>query len=254
VREKYLESFSRQYDAIALDYDGTLISLRNRTGRPSPEVLAALEIPINSGLPLVIITGRGESLLGLKPLFSRFDQNLVFFAMYNGCKIVQGSGKTVSKRRLNLKPLLSRLKRDRDLATCVREWFLKPWSLRVIPITRSRPFMDELCKALLDRLPSNFVARNSGYSVDVYLRSATKEMPLQMVNSLLGRRLRYLRIGDQGHSLGNDYELLNAPGGFSVGTLSSRPGACFPVLERSGRRVMGPRGITYLFSGIFDVE
>jgi hypothetical protein len=42
-----------------------------------------------------------------------------------------------------------------------------------------------------------------------------------------------LRIGDQGHEGGNDFELLDSPAGFSVGTLSESHGGCIPVLDES---------------------
>src|SRR6266571_5257151 len=76
VRQNYVRSLSSSYNAIAIDYDGTCISLRNRGGSPSQGVIRPLQICLENGLPLVIITGRGKSLLTLRSSFNRFDQDL----------------------------------------------------------------------------------------------------------------------------------------------------------------------------------
>jgi hypothetical protein len=112
--------------------------------------------------------------------------------------------------------------------------------------------MDAICGMLDGFLPSNLIARNSGYSIDIFPKRASKDFCTQAVQNVLRRELRYLRIGDQGHEHGNDFELLDHLGGFSVGTISCRPTTCFPVLDRSGRRLVGVEGTRYLLE-VFEV-
>lgn len=135
----------------------------------------------------------------------------------------------------------------------VSKWSLQRASIQLIPREKSKLFMDSLCELTASQLPSELTARNSGYSVDIYPKSATKNHCLDRVNELFEGSLRFLRIGDQGHECGNDYEMLSSLGGFSVGTLSSDPRACFPVLDKDGSRIMGPRGVAYLLSEVFEI-
>lgn len=51
---------------------------------------------------------------------------------------------------------------------------------------------------------------------------------------------KVLRIGDQGGILGNDFELLRGPGGFSVDQVDSSPHGCFPVADIFPQVAKGP--------------
>src|SRR5438552_337875 len=246
-RKNYVTSYSTQYNAIAIDYDGTLISLRNRGAPPSKRIMLLLANSVENGIPVVIITGRGRSLLSLVPRFSKFDQNLVFYATYNGTEMYRGRSRTpVILRNFDLRPIFHRLQNNHDLNRLIRRLTLNRRSIQLIPRNKSRPYMDSICRMLEGFVPSNLIARNSGYSIDVFPRTTNKDYCTQTVQKVLGKDLRYLRIGDQGHEYGNDFELLNHVGGFSVGTISCKPTGCFPVVDKSGRTIVGVEGTRYL--------
>ncbi len=232
-----------EYDAIAIDYDGTLISLLNRGAPPSPKIVRKLGESLENGIPVVIITGRGGSLLKLLPMFADFDQNLLFYATYNGTEIYRGMNETpIISRKSNLTTIFRDLQLNPELHAFVCKWFLTERSIRAIPNNKSRSYMDSLCVIMKRYLPSELVARNSGYSVDIYPKIATKDHCIHIVQRILGDKRRFLRVGDQGHEYGNDFEMLDHLGGFSVGTVSAKPITCFPVVDGSGRRRFGPDG------------
>jgi hypothetical protein len=114
--------------------------------------------------------------------------------------------------------------------------------------------MDSICSFVETLLPPSVIARNSGYSVDIYPKSSTKDNSVRDVQRILGRTLRFLRVGDQGHEFGNDFELLDHLGGFSVGTISSNPQRCFPVLDKKGAVISGTDGTFSLLSSFEVVE
>jgi hydroxymethylpyrimidine pyrophosphatase-like HAD family hydrolase len=252
VRENYLKSFSDSYNAVAIDYDGTLISLKNRGAYPSSALLEPLKACLERGIHLVVLTGRGRSLLDLRHVFRKPEKGEIFYAMYNGSEMLRGSSrKYVVRKSIHLTSTFRSLKRNPAFGNLVTKWSLKRASIQLFPRKRHKRMMDSLCKLTTSLLPSGLVARNSGFSVDVYPKSATKDHCLGLVNNLCGGSLRFLRIGDQGHEYGNDYEMLSSKGGFSVGTLSSNPKACFPVLNETGSRILGPSGVAYLLSEVF---
>jgi hypothetical protein len=70
----------------------------------------------------------------------------------------------------------------------------------------------------------------------------------------LGMRLNFIKIGDQGHELGNDFELLHKRGGFSVGTVSTDRRSCFPVVDERGNRLLGMKGCIHLLNRTFQLS
>ncbi len=252
VSSTYCSQFSNTYDAIALDYDGTLVSLLSRTSAPSPSLIKVLGGLLDCGLPIIVISGRGDSLLQLNKSLLGFAQDSLFLAMYNGSKIVKGvKDEIIVDEKPSLKSIFLALKGNRALAKYARKWSLKDYAIQALPKRKSQAYMDAFCERLGFILPQGLMVRNSGFALDVYPASKTKNRCEKAVTRLVGSKLRFLRIADQGHELGNDYELLNSNGGFSVGTLSANPYACFPVLNPSGRRMLGPRGVEYLLTSIF---
>jgi hypothetical protein len=112
--------------------------------------------------------------------------------------------------------------------------------------------MDGLCKRVGLLLPSGLSAKNSGFAIDVYPAKMTKDYCLAFIRRAVRRNLQFLRIADQGHELGNDYELLDSTGGLTVGTISAATRGCFPVLSRRGKRFLGPSGVTYALADLFQ--
>jgi len=82
------------------------------------------------------------------------------------------------------------------------------------------------------------------------LSPTNKHAALEAVAKLIGETSdRILRIGDQGAELGNDYELLASPSGFSVGTISRSIDSCFPVVDvAAGKQLKSTQGTEALLN------
>lgn len=252
VQSAYASQFSLTYDAIALDYDGTLISLASRGSSPSLSLLRTIGKILDYGLPVVIISGRGDSLLELNKSLSGFSQDSLFLAMYNGSKITRGSqSEIICDHKIGLKRLFASIRNNSSLGKDIQRCGLKDYAIQILPRKKSKGFMDALCERMKVILPPPFVARNSGFALDIYPIARTKDHSLKAISEFAGTKMRFLRIGDQGHEFGNDYELLHSKGGFSVGTISADPYFCFPVLDFKGKRLQGPTGAKVLLSDIF---
>lgn len=257
IKRNYAKYFCRSYDAVVLDYDGTIVSMINRDAGLRSDVIQQLGALLDSGIPVVVISGRGRSLLKVRRQLSRFNQGLLFLAMYNGSAIVQGSSaKPVVRKRMRYDSLASTfrsLNENTSFRKLVSKLSLKPYCIEIVPKRRSASYNDMLCRRLRTVLQRKLVARSSGYAVDIYPISITKDTCLNDVNRILHGNLHFLRVGDQGHELGNDYELLNSVGGFSVGTISANPRACFPVVDSDGLSIVGTRGVVHLLTKTFRI-
>ncbi len=232
ITTHYLDSFSITYNAVAIDYDGTMIPVTDRDARPGKELISTVGDFLDAQIPVVIISGRGHSLLKLRVKPHVEDSlALLFLAMYNGSVVSRGDNKEVIH---SAEPHF-----DKTYRSLTRDIRLQRFAEKIIQT---------------EHFGSRFIVRNSGFAIDIYNAHRSKDRCLTLVTKLIGRSLRFLRIGDQGHELGNDYELLRSKGGFSVGTVSSDPRSCFPVLDSTGLRIPGPQGTLHLLTRIFNLN
>jgi len=257
ILRNYRANFSKPYNALALDYDGTLVSLFNRTGRLSRSIVNSIGNFLNGEIPVVIISGRGESLLRLRQQLAKFKLDTLFLAMYNGAEIVDAETGAIMRKEKNPTFPLNRafelLAENSDIMSTKTKIVQKPYSIQIQVKERSILRLDELCLRFSSILPNGFAVRSSGYAIDVYPRARMKDYCLRLINERLDMRLNFLRVGDQGHELGNDFELLNIRGGFSVGTVSTDRRSCFPVVDESGNRLLGVRGCVHLLNHTFQL-
>lgn len=258
VIRSYNSCISRSCNALALDYDGTLVSLLNRTGKLAPAVVKAVGNYLDNEIPVMVISGRGDSLLKVRNQLSGFTLNSFYLAMYDGSKIVHGqSGRTISTgTRLSdsLRQIYHRLCSIKEIRKLASSITLKTYCIQIRPREFSPLRLESICRKLNMILPNGFVARSSGYTVDVYPVSRMKERCLGLLCKVLRTPLDFVRIGDQGHDLGNDYELLSDAGGFSVGTVSASERNCFPVVNQQGDRLLSVKGLTYLLTQSFRLS
>lgn len=256
VLENYRANFSKPYNALALDYDGTLVSLFNRTGKLSRAIVSSIGNFLNNEIPIVIISGRGESLLRLRRQLCKFELGTLFLAMHNGAEIVDAkSGGLIRREKqigFSLNRAFERLSQNPHIMQGTVKITQKPYFIQMQVKERSMLQLDELCRWASTVLSPGLVVRSSGYAVDIYPRSRMKDYCLPLLNEHLEMRVNFIRIGDQGHELGNDFELLNRRGGFSVGTVSADRRSCFPVVDEAGNRLLGVKGSIHLLNRTFQ--
>jgi hypothetical protein len=253
IAEKYVSCFQRDYDGVALDYDGTIVPITRRSQKPSRELIDILDRFLDNGIIVVIVSGRGRSLLGLHSQLSEHNRRRVVIALYNGAELVVGAKKKVVHRPLRKKLMTARRMLKSNLRESAWSVELKRYSIQILPQARSQQSLDALTRVIQRYLPNGLVARSSAFAVDVFPDAQLKNACLDSVNAYVKRKIHFLRVGDQGHELGNDYELLNVIGGFSVGTISRSPRGCFPVIDCDAKRMTGEDGTTHLLTKTFDV-
>jgi len=256
VLRNYRANFSKPYNALALDYDGTLVSLFNRTGRLSRAIVNSINNFLNGETPVVIISGRGECLLRLRQQLAKSRLDTLFLAMYNGAEIVEAkSGGIVRKENsiFSLNRVFQLLTENSNIFPTKVKIVQKPYSIQMQVSERSMLRLDELCRRVSTILPHAFAVRSSGYAVDVYPRAKMKDYCLRLINERFDMRLNFVRVGDQGHELGNDFELLSRRGSFSVGTVSTDKRTCFPVVDEGGNRLLGVKGCIHLLNHTFQL-
>lgn len=246
LTEMYREAFrtwrdsvrDHRFDAVVMDYDGTVCATSRRWELPSEEVRDSIVRLLEAGATIGFASGRGKSIHrdSRKWIPRRFwDQ--VQLGLYNGAIT------------LALTEDLPEIAASSD------------WSREVSSVVSRLPFSDRLeveerCvqvsvgvkggierhrlaalvrSALIDEgVPSQVVS--SGHSVDVILPDTTKTSVLDLTGRTWGEGV--LAIGDQGQIDGNDYALL-ASGEFtlSVDRCSPDPTRCWFLGDG---RLVGP--------------
>ena len=228
-----------------------MVPLTKRTVVPSNDMITIVDSLLNRGITVVIVSGRGHSLLGVRNQLSTRNRKKIVIAPYNGAEIFLGNKRRITQRPLKISPRTFRHRVGKSIEDFCANVKFKRYSIQIIPRSRSKRTLDTLTTVVRPMLPPGLVARSSGFAVDVFPTSQLKDTCLSYVSSLLRKNLRSLRVGDQGHELGNDYELLNVKGGFSVGTLSRNPFGCYPVVNCSGQSKSGVNGTEYLLGTTF---
>jgi hypothetical protein len=193
----------------------------------------------------------------LRPQLAKFRLDTLFLAMYNGAEIVNAESGLIVKKEKNsassLNPAFELLAENSDVTPTKTKIVQKPYSIQIQVRERSMSRLDEICRMVSTVLPHGFAVRSSGYAIDVYPRAKMKDYCLRLINEHFGVRLNFIKVGDQGHKLGNDFELLSKTGGFSVGTLSTDRRSCFPVVDEWGNRLLGVKGCIHLLSHTFQL-
>lgn len=252
----YVNTVRQVYKAVAVDYDGTLVPIGRRYFRslPKPQIVRVLRELLRKGIILIIITGRGESISPFIKILSK-DGGSVFLVQHNGAKIVWPNvSKTLFEAKMvrfreireliSTNPLIRRLCEKVDAG---------PYGIQIYPThPRFLQYLTDVTKGFLDEKGVLEVGvRNSGWAVDIGPKGVDKGVALKRIRRYIRPKLKLsqiLKLADQGHPSGNDFELLSKRHSFSVGSISSNPRSCYPVVSKRGKRVLGPRGSVLLLN------
>jgi len=277
LQKRIKKAFRQPYHAVALDIDGTI------TQRGSLEIDKSV-IPsickiISTYVTVVLITGRGRKSArkiadSLRKLLLECDNNLSRFIFrrlhcitHNGAYLLSSTTEIdidflKHESILEKKPdFLDDLKAlcEKKIGKKFNEYLditKEPVGIRIVPKSYSfdKFKLREICKNFFNSIPEkwrkslNYIKGIYGESEVIEFTSTHKGKALSEVSKLLGIPRSYiLRIGDQGKEGFNDYELLNSPYGFSVGSVSKNLYTCFPVLEKDKFTLMeGAYGVAEL--------
>jgi hydroxymethylpyrimidine pyrophosphatase-like HAD family hydrolase/pyrimidine operon attenuation protein/uracil phosphoribosyltransferase len=267
VREAYLRAVSRVYRAIALDIDGTLTAtVSGHAGEAdlpplSPLVTRLVSQLLKRGVPIILITGRGStarhSAAQIRDAsnLSSWQTRRLFCATHNGVTFLRTPSADPDRflgEKVHLAPwdrvdrFAGHLQRQfgQHQAANLGDYLfnVKDHSIR---ITTKNPKTHGLLLKLVETARQAF-ARDNSHETPIYIAtgvygSETLSIDITKTNKAkaiedIAKLLfidpeRILRIGDQGHVSGNDYDLLNSNSGFSVRRFSAETQSCFPVVQ-----------------------
>jgi len=227
-----------RFSSIAIDYDGTLCSSRERFGTVREEIASELVRLARAGLRFGIATGRGKSVRdALRKSLPERLWGQFLLGYYNGGFIAGMADelpRSLREPRKELQPVLQALKKEPRVDALAT---VEPRNPQITVECRRRE--DAECvweivqRCVADSAPPGVVLVRSSHSIDVLAPSVTK---VAVVAALPGP---VLRIGDRGRFPGNDFALLDDPLGLSVDEVSSSPANCWNLLTAGYRGVIG---------------
>lgn len=237
---------STSFRAVALDYDGTICSRRDRLRGIPPRIASELQRLLDGGIRLGIATGRGKSVAAaLRESLNKRTWSRVLVGYYNGGAVVP-------------------LNEDLPADVLVPSSFTSDLSTRLVqagigriaeietrhPQVMIRAFTPALAEAAFliaqdvvaaAGIPGAVVARSS-HSLDVLAPGVSK----RSLVAKLSPDATALCIGDAGLWPGNDAIFLHGPASLSVDEVSPDPHSCWNLCAPG---VRGPDGtLQYLSS------
>ncbi len=239
-----------EFQALALDYDGTIVATEHRLSPPREAIVAELVRLLDAGMRLGIATGRGGSAGdAMRAALPARLHDRVLMGYYNGAHLL---------------PLTTRVEdsppaQDDDVAV-VAAW-LAAVGLASGHRTKAGPAQITIecgaseasrLSAGLARHPTIEAGRlkvlRSQHSVDVVAVGTSK---LRVVAALsdptAGGPVDVLAIGDSGSPLGNDHELLSSPTSISVDQVCGDVEGCWTLF---GDGVVGPDALHRILHAI----
>jgi hydroxymethylpyrimidine pyrophosphatase-like HAD family hydrolase len=262
VRAAYTLALAERYNAVGLDFDGTLVPLRSGEDVPENHICRDIERISSQSIPIGVFTGRGTSVMrGLRTGLSRSAWGNITCFLYNGAlrwKLDEESPQVFAKIS-NIDAVLSLVEDvgpglSQYFGTLERSSFDCQITINIDGKT-SADIQSEIVSVLAELVSSlELSVACSGRSVDIFPAAASKLRALRqwsITQCIALTDSQVLVIGDQGNRTGNDFELLSLPGGFSVDRIDWSPRNCFPVQvllrnQRFDQTLVGPSLTSFL--------
>lgn len=236
------------FDALVLDYDGTICDEKYRFGALPKIMSLSLNRILKDGARVGVATGRGDSVRkALRECIHRELWPQVTVAYHNGSTISNLETEMVDSSDLN------RSDRIRELATKLERSYVvsaiatlksKPDQISVIAKHPgdSKRIYDIVCSIAAADFIQGISCVKSSHSVDILSRGFGKAAIFQTLAKVVSApQGSFLCIGDLGAWPGNDYQLLGVPYSLSVLEVSQDPGTCWNIAPRGVRNSQATR-------------
>jgi hypothetical protein len=258
-----MNAYTNIYRAVAFDVDGTLTPQGDiHITRDMAGIVAELLL---RGVPILLISGRGrqsirqavEELLELSNLHPSYLRRLRGVT-HNGLLYLSTPNVIPPSPLSNEEPIAEPLpcvpKLERALAEKLREVGIEPrittepsgpdpFALRIVAPAGVRPnAIKSVISQVVTDLPvgeHNVCVGTYGAETSIDISSTHKGLALEVFAKDIGISVEaILRIGDRGDEEGNDFDLLNAVSGFSVGKFSRSFSGSHPVASDDGSHLL----------------
>ncbi len=253
--ESALEGFlqamsSTKFGALALDYDGTLCTSRNRGAGLTSRMAEALHRVLQLGMRIGIATGRGGSAgAALRAALPRESWDQVDIGYYNGAEILPLSREDGPNKARDQEPSIARVEgviRKDPLLLDLAEYEVRPQQVTLTPRrARETERLWKYIAWLVEYHAIGVRVVTSDHSVDVIAKGVSKTRVVEHL-SRTSSSLDVCAIGDCGAWPGNDYEMLAGRYSLSVDRVSPSRGSCWNLAPRG---CCGPEAaLLYLYS------
>jgi hypothetical protein len=234
------------FDAIVLDYDGTICDEKFRFGTLPRNVSSALNRILGDGAHLGIATGRGGSVgKALRECLRRELWSQVIVAYHNGSNISNLQEETPASPDGNprIQELAAELERSYIMRSIAN---LKARADQISVIAKNPGDTSRLYNIVCDVVAQDFVSGlscvRSSHSVDILGPGLGKTNIFGALATRKGlSQPSFLCIGDLGAWPGNDYQLLGVPYSLSVLEVSHNASSCWNIAPRGVRNSQAVR-------------
>ncbi len=265
------QAFAKKYNAICLDIDGTLVENQEITD----ELLQCLYNILKKHVPIIFITGRGES--GLKQFTNDFILSIKekYGDSFNLFKDIMGisndgtflfySSGNFEKGFLDKCDCLVEPK-SLDKLTALAEKLEKNEVIdkKIINYSYCNSYNDVLASIRIDitdkTLPQikEYLTKVKDADINMSIGEYEKRKILQLSLTDKGKAVEntenflgipknsILRIADQGEENGNDFNMLDCLQGFSVNTVSKNIDGCIPIFDEKGIQLKNVSATEYI--------
>lgn len=245
AHRRYVERLQlTTFDAVILDFDGTLCEVNARYDDLGAPIVGELNHLLQRDVVVAVATGRGNSAMeGLRVAIDKTLWPKVLVGLGNASRIYRLDSQTPLlevPQPPGLTEVWGMMNADRllnELATvhsggCTASVRPKPES--------SLSEVSDRVRTLVYGAAMPLCVRESTHSVDVAPFGVTKQLMVEFLRTH-ERRTEPLAIGDRGDPAGNDFDLLHACLSLSVDRVSSAPDYCWHLAPAGSRFVTATR-------------
>lgn len=266
--KNYKSTLNQKYNAVCFDIDGTLTETNST--KIDSRVLPLLAELLNKHIPIVFITGRGETGLNdllkeiivdlqnnfditnkkLSRIYALTNDGARFFMTKDTKKIFDINEyissnedilmlNEINKKLINLIKNTS-LEKYCNISYSVDSQNNNIINIRLSILTTEESIINEIIN-IINKIIQESNNKNINLTIGMHagkqvlqIGTTKKSVAIEVAERIIGiPKNSMLRIGDCGDINGNDYSMLDCPQGFSVDRRSEANNRCFPVIENN---------------------
>jgi hydroxymethylpyrimidine pyrophosphatase-like HAD family hydrolase len=261
-RNRWIESYNSfrasisktEFSAIVLDYDGTVVDVRDRFAPPKLGIATEIIRLLTAGITVGFATGRGKSIRqALRSVIPPSLHHLVIIGYYNGAEVSwltddsapDGDSEPCTDLKLSLQLLNDNLEITSLARIEARKYQLTVEAKDIVPENLIFDLaQDQLAGRLQSPLPDIF---RSSHSIDILAQGVSKISIIKQIMENLGPDSNVLTIGDRGKWPGNDSILLKHVHSLSVDEVSPCQATCWNICPAG---IRGPQGTQYYLTAL----
>lgn len=240
---------------LVLDYDGTVVTTKDRRSPPDPRIVKELLRLHRDGVTIAFASGRGKSLgVSIRNAFPEEIARTLLIGYYNGSYLKYANVDIVEDR-----PTRSLIIDE------IEEWFrgqdnlISPGAVTFgalqVEVNLTRVERPQFLQTAISSCPAIAEGRAkivwSAHSFDIIPSSASKLRVVEALEENIETEQAVISIGDCGSVHGNDYALLNRVFGISVSAVCPDISGTWSIY---GEEISGPDALLRILRAMVPSE